>query len=297
MFFSSASRRLGQFNVNQIRLVMAVALLSAAAAVMGLYSGALPRPQLALLALSGVAGLVIGDSAYFVCLTVLGPRRGILLLSLAPAFTAALAVPMLGESLNLAAIAGMAVTLAGVLWVTLERGGAGEIQGKLWVGIAGGIVGAIGQSLGAVLAKAGLGSVGDETWLFAAAGLSRTVEVHPLLGTLVRMIAGGVVLIGFGVLRGSARATLGRLRDRHGMLLTAGGTFFGPFIGVTLSLWALTQTDAAVAATIFATAPVVVIPIVMVVYRQRVSLRAVVGALIAIAGVAMLAYKDQIALS
>ncbi len=296
LFFSVASRRMGQFHVNQIRLVLAVVLLAGASAVAGLFAAPIPTPQLVLLALSGLVGLVMGDSAYFMCLTVLGPRRGVLLLSLAPAFTAALAVPMLGETLNLAGLIGMAVTMAGVLWVSVEQGAPGELQGKMWVGIAGGIVGAIGQALGAVLAKAGLGASAAGTWLAAAAALDEPSPVHALPGTLVRMIAGGVVLVAFGLLRGSALTTLSRLRDRRGMLNTIGGTFFGPFVGVTLSLYALTQTDAAVAATIFATAPVVAIPLVVLLYRQRVSLRAVLGALVAVAGVAILAYKDQIAL-
>ncbi|MCC6575283.1 MAG: DMT family transporter [Planctomycetes bacterium] len=294
VFFSSAARRMGQFHVNQIRLVMAVLLLAASAAAMGLFGAPLPANQMALLAVSGFSGLVIGDSAYFVCLAILGPRRGILLLSLAPAFTAAMAVPMLGEPLNATALIGMAVTLAGSLWVAIEQGAPGEMHGNPWAGIGFGIIGAVGQAFGAVLAKAGLGYVDTATSVAQVARLVEPVAIHPLIGTLVRMVAGGLVLVALGLARGSAPQTLGKLSDRHGMMLTLGGTFFGPFIGVTLSLFALTQTDAAVAATIFATAPVVVIPLVVVLYKQKVSVRAVAGAIVAIAGVAILAFKDQI---
>lgn len=44
-----------------------------------------------------------------------------------------------------------------------------------------------------------------------------------------------------------------------------------------------------------AISPVLVIPIVRVVYKQRITGRAVVGALVAVAGVAVLTFRREIA--
>jgi drug/metabolite transporter (DMT)-like permease len=67
-----------------------------------------------------------------------------------------------------------------------------------------------------------------------------------------------------------------------------GGAVSGPFVGVWLSLIAARYTDVGVAATLMATTPVLIIPLVMFTEGYRPSLRAVLGAVVAIAGVALL---------
>jgi drug/metabolite transporter (DMT)-like permease len=67
-----------------------------------------------------------------------------------------------------------------------------------------------------------------------------------------------------------------------------GGAFFGPFLGVWLSLVAVRLTDVGIAATIMATTPVLVIPILMVLEHYRPTARALVGTAVTVAGVALL---------
>jgi drug/metabolite transporter (DMT)-like permease len=66
---------------------------------------------------------------------------------------------------------------------------------------------------------------------------------------------------------------------------------FTVFIGTFIALWlqqiSLKYTAAGVAQTLFATSPLFVLPVVAVM-GEKVSLRAVLGALLAIAGVGML---------
>ncbi len=295
VFFSAASRRIGQLHVNKIRLLLALVLLAAACAVFGAYQ-AVPAPQLVLLSLSGVVGLALGDAALFSALRIIGPRRGSLIMSLSPGFAAVLMLPLLDETLSWAGVVGMLLTVGGIAWVVLERGQPGEIEGNAAVGVALGVLGAVGQSVGLILAKAGLGAASASSRLgaFAAAGGSAP-PVHPLLGTLVRMLAATVLLFGYGLVTGSLRDTFRALADRRALRMTAAGAVFGPVIGVTLSLTAISLTNTAVAATIMATSPVIVIPLVWIIYRHRVSPRAILGALVAIAGVAVLTYREPIA--
>ena len=70
--------------------------------------------QAALLAVSGIAGLTLGDAAYFYALQTIGPRRGALVLSLHPVFTALLAVAF--------AIAFMAMPMS--MWAHHVAGGS-----------------------------------------------------------------------------------------------------------------------------------------------------------------------------
>lgn len=296
LFFSAAARRIGQFHVNQIRLVEACAMLALACAAFGAFSAA-PTRQLALLALSGLVGLTLGDAALFLSLQIIGPRRGSLIMALAPGFAALMMVPLLGETLGWVGIVGMVITLSGVMWVVLERGQPGEIQGNLLLGVAMGVLGALGQAGGLILSKAGLGMAQPAGLLNALAGIDagNVRTVSPLYGTLVRMLAGTIILVGYCVATGRLGESLRKLKDRKAVGQTTAGAVFGPFVGVTLSLAAVAWTNTAVAATIMAISPVLVIPIVRVVYKQAISWRAVVGALVAFAGVAVLTFRQQVA--
>ena len=71
--------------------------------------------------LSGVVGLAIGDYVYFGALVVIGPRRGVLLMSLAPVFSAISAYWVMGETLGLWAIIGIAMTLFVSVWQLLKE--------------------------------------------------------------------------------------------------------------------------------------------------------------------------------
>jgi len=286
--FAAASRRVGSFHVNQIRLVLACGLLAAACGLAGVYA-AIPPAQLALLALSGVMGLVLGDSAGFHALQVLGARRTSLVMSLCPGFTVVLMTPLLSERLDARALAGMALTWAGVLWASREPGHPGEIEGSAAAGLALGLVAAFGQAAGLVLSKAGLGAAPPGSPL--AAMTPGAATVHPLLGTLVRIGTGAACLVGLSAVRGRLGGSLRAAGDRPAFWWTLGGTVFGPVVGVTLSLVAVTLANTGVAATIMATSPLLVIALVRLVHGHPVTARALLGAVVAVAGVALLTLR------
>jgi drug/metabolite transporter (DMT)-like permease len=110
----------------------------------------------------------------------------------------------------------------------------------------------------------------------------------PFAATHIRAIAGtaGFALL-FTATRSWPRVSRG-LRDRRAMAETAAGSFFGPFLGVGLSLLAVQKTQAGVAATIMALTPVLIVPVVRLTRHEHVSTRAALGALLAFAGVALL---------
>jgi len=296
LFFSAASRRIGQYHVNQIRLVIACVLLSIACAVLQVYQP-VPLNQLVLLGLSGLIGLTLGDAAGFSSLQILGARRASLLGALAPGCAALLMIPMLGESLNWIGVCGMLLTLGGVMWVVLERGHPGEIHGSATLGIVMGLLGAMGQAGGLIFSKAGMGMTSPDGLMNDMAGVdpSTVVPISPVLGTLTRMLAGTVILLAYAAMRMTWGHTWRKLADRKALAQTSAGAFFGPFIGVTLSLVAVKYANTAVAATIMGTSPVLVIPIVAIVYKQKVTMRAVVGAIVAVAGVTILGLRLSIA--
>lgn len=303
-FFGTAGRMVGSRQVNVIRLFGAVVILCAAMLIFGL-DWSIPTAQASLLALSGLIGLVIGDAVYFECLVILGPRRGALLMTLAPVFTALLQLPLLNESLGPVALIGMAVTLAGVAWVVLERASVGEIQGSLRKGVVFGVLGALLQGLGIIVAKAGLGMSPVDgllvQWfelparvLEESQAIVGGVEIHAMYGTLWRMAPSLILLFAWRLLCRDNGQIWQALRHRRAMVYTFVGAFVGPFLGVWFSLYAAGHTTTAVAMTIISIQPVLVIPLVVFALKEKVSPRAVVGALIAIAGVGLLAFRDPL---
>ena len=78
------------------------------------------------------------------------------------------------------------------------------------------------------------------------------------------------------------------LRNPRALLLTAGGAFCGPFLGVWLSLVAVRWATIGVATTIMSIVPILVIPWMFLIYREKPRLMELIGAGIAIAGVGLL---------
>jgi len=66
------------------------------------------------------------------------------------------------------------------------------------------------------------------------------------------------------------------------------GSAIGPFIGVTLSLVAVRNAQTGIAATIMAISPILLIPAAAWIHKERITWRAVAGAILAVGGVAML---------
>jgi len=271
LFFAEAARRVGALRVNLMRLPVALALLSLALAAAGGSLSALDGRRVAWLAASGVVGLVIGDLALFEAMRRIGPRLALLVMSTAPIWASLAGLLALGERPGRLALLGIAVTLAGVTWVVGERR-AGESYGAHeTMGVALAAVGAACQGLGLVLAKIGMAG-----------------EVPALAATWVRMgTATGAIWL-LTALAGRARHVSPVEAARAAGLPILGGAFFGPFLGVWLSLVAARLTEVGVAATIMATTPVLVIPILAVSEGYRPTARALVGTAVTVAGVALL---------
>ena len=283
ILFASAGRRIGALSVNAYRIIMATMLLGVTHLI--LFHTILPPAdgyQWFYMGLSGVAGLALGDFGYFGALVFLGPRRGVLLMAMAPIFAVLSGYFILGEVLSPWNLIGIIVTLSGVLWVILEK----EIhtheppiptRQKVY-GILSGLGGAVGQGLGLVVSKYGM----------LVAGSQGSGPLNTLSATLIRMMVAAAVVWLLVAASGRLPRVLAARRDCAAIRRTFAGAVTGPFIGVWLSMVAVTYAMAGVAATLMALMPVMVIPILWLLYRQKTSLRGIAGAGVAVVGVAIL---------
>ncbi|HWN42769.1 MAG TPA: DMT family transporter [Thermoanaerobaculia bacterium] len=274
LFIEGAARRVGSLTVNLLRLVFAFVFLS----LVGLLSRGQPLPLDATphnwlwLAVSGLAGFTFGDLCLYRAYVVIGPRLSSLMMALVPPITALTGWLLLGETLTPRDLLGMTLTVVGIGWAILDRGRGSE-SGPIAVspaGVALGFGGALGQAVGLILSKIGMAGY------------------DPFAATQVRVIAGtvGYSLL-FFALRWWPNVRTG-LRDRKAVGLSWLGAFFGPFLGVSLSLIAVRDTVSGVAASIMALTPVLIIPLVILFRKERVGIGGLIGALIAVTGVALL---------
>ncbi len=271
--FESASLKIGSLSVNIIRLIMGLVFLSLFTLVhrgMLLPSDA-SRENWIWLSLSGFVGFVFGDLFLFKSYTIIGSRFSMLIMTLVPPITAFFSFFIIGERLTLFHYLGMTLTFLGIAMAIFSRKAKGEkLSLKLKpYGILLAFGGAVGQALGLVLSKLGMKSY------------------DPFAATQIRVIAG---IAGYTVLVtmlsrwGNVRKAL---RNRHGMFLTGVGSFFGPFLGVSFSLIAIRYTEAGIASTIMALVPVFIILPSVIIYKQKVTVAEIIGALVSVGGVAL----------
>lgn len=275
--FESATRRIGPVAVNLFKLTAGTAFL--AAANLALRGLALPLDASGhawlWLSLSGVVGFVIGDYFLFKSYTRISARVAMLVMALAPPLAALLGWLLLGETLSGTDFLGMGLTLAGIAMVVLKRAedGGGLAFNHPAAGVLLALGGAAGQAGGLLLSKYGMGAY------------------SPLAATQIRVLAGAAGFAALFAALGGWRRLPGLLGDRKLVGKMALGSAFGPFLGVSLSLAAIQRTNTGVAATIMAIVPVLIIPPAVLFLRQRVSFLEVLGALVAVAGVALLFLK------
>ena len=274
MAFESAGRRVGSLSVNLIRLVMAFVFISLFCLITRgriFPDDATPHAWL-WLSISGLVGFCIGDLCLFRAFVLVGARISMLIMALVPPITALLGWVLLGEQLEELDWAGMAITICGVAWVVLERKKKEDGRRSrlpLW-GILLAFLGALGQAVGLVLSKLGMG------------------DYNPFAATQIRIIAG---IGGFALLFsfvGWWPKAASALKDRGAFGRINLGAFFGPFLGVSLSLAAVQYTETGVASTIMSIVPVLIIPPAILIFKEKVSPRAVLGAALAVVGVALL---------
>ncbi len=289
LVFTAAGRRIGPTVVNAFRIGLAIVILALIHRIrFGCWVPHAVAGQVFYLALSGIIGLAIGDQALFTSFVDIGPRLAMLLLGTAPIFAAWFGWLALGERLHGIAWIGMTLTIVGVGWVVLERPADASPTrgGRRLRGVILGIIAAACQAGGLLLSKQGMG----HGWLPA------DQHLDPQAATLGRMVfagAGMVPILAFHVFRQHSRATVGYLpprigSPRAGYVFAACGAVIGPTLGVWMSLVASDRAPLGVAQTLCSLPPVFILPFAVLIHKERVSPRAILGALVAVGGTAVL---------
>jgi drug/metabolite transporter (DMT)-like permease len=273
MLFTRAGQEMRPVTMNLFKDVLALALLSLTLPLIGERFSSVPLAALGLLLASGVIGIGIGDTAFFYALGDLGPRRVLLLGTLAPPLTGLIAWAFLGEALSWKGWLGMLVTAAGVVWVITEQSHTAVAQpARRGRGIALGLAAALAQASSSVISR----SVLTQT------------DVSALFSAVIRLAAGVAVLVIWLLV---SRQALGvvpsprRSPRQLGVMLAA--SFIGAYVCMWLQQVAFQNAAAGVAQSLLMTSPVFILPLAAL-GGEKLTWRAVLGVFVAMAGIAML---------
>jgi len=271
--FESASNKIGSLSLNIIRLGIGFVFLS----IFNLFYRGIIFPSDAStenwlwLVLSGLVGFLFGDLFLFKSYTIIGSRFAMLIMTLVPPITALAGWIILGEKLTGMNYLGMCLTILGISLAIFNRnsGKSGFSLKFSYLGLLYAFLGAVGQALGLVLSKFGM------------------KEYDPFAATQIRIIAGFVGFAALITIVKRWRNVWDGLSHRKGMMSAGIGSFFGPFLGVSFSLLAVKHTQTGIASTIMSIVPVLIIPPAIFLFKQKVSVLEIIGALISVIGVTL----------
>lgn len=275
------SKRMGNLTLNVLRMALALlfSLILFAIVVGSPLPVGITSQALGWMLLSGLVGYVIGDFCLFQCYIIIGSRYGQLFMTLAPLAAALMAWVSLGQQMTAMSIVAMLVTLLGIGISVLGRGEHHKVSLKLpFNGVLFAIAAALCQGIGLVLSKIGMDHY-DTTQMPA--------WLIPFSANFLRCIAG---IIGFSLLlyfRDGFTPLREAMYDRKGMIAAIATTIFGPFVGVGFSLMAVQYTNAGIASTLMALTPIIILLPSWWLFRQPITWKAVIGAVISVVGVSL----------
>ncbi len=272
--FESAGKRVGSLSVNLIRLVIGFLFLSVYTSVSRGYFLPLDAGfyEWKWLFISGLIGFVLGDLCLFSAYVRIGARVSMLIMSLAPPVAALIGYIFLGEIMTIMQIVAMVVIIIGISLVILKRDRSLEKKIKFTypaVGLLLAFIGALGQALGLVLSKYGMN------------------DYDAFSATQIRVIAG---IMGFSVIFffiGRWRNVFNAVRNIPALKRITIGAIFGPFLGVSFSLIAIKYTSTGVASSLMAIVPVLIILPSVHIFKERVTVAEIIGAVITVGGVVL----------
>lgn len=291
--FTKAGRVMTVESMNLVRLAMGTFLVFLAALIFdrnffSIFSSDYIGGWL-WLGISGILALGIGDYFGLRMYTILSPRYGSVLTTLSPAMALLMGIIFLNEQLNLIGLCGMAITITGVMTMSLGRKERSNIpdhgHGSVYKGIIFGIISAVCNGAGLALSKKG--------FLTQSALLH---NIHPLTGSFIRFIVATIIVLFFMLANKKLLPNIRNIKVQSGhvLRLAALGVMFGPLLAVSFAMVAIQYINVAVAQTIFALVPVVALFISHFIYKEKISRNALIGVFAAIIGVAVLIWRMEI---
>ena len=274
VLWTVAGEKISATELNLIKAVVASGLVGLTLFLTRIAYVPLSSLNLALMSLSGMIGIGLGDVALFAAFQRIGPTRTSMIKLLSPLLVSLVAFFSLGEKLGVVDLVGMAITILGILLVVSERLPHNQVTPpRFWEGVGLALLATLAEVIGVA---------------FSHQVLVQT-PIDPLWGTLLRLVSAAVFLALFVLLTRQRIGNWLKTSDSSRLVkLIGAGVFCGTFIGLWLQQTVLKTTAAGVAQTFFSASPLFILLIQAAYQRRWPTWRALGGVLVSMAGIALI---------
>jgi drug/metabolite transporter (DMT)-like permease len=224
-------------------------------------------PTLLLLVVSIVAAIVIGDTAYFDSTRRIGLARGMTISMTYPLLSALLAAAFLDEALTARTAVGSLVTLAGLALIVRGGPDGAVAPDGWWIGVAGAVLAAVAWAVSVVALKAPLR------------------EVDAVTAQAIRLPIAGALLFATPWARGTVSQVRGGDRSVVTKLIVLSAL---TAVSSVMFVAGVKYAGVAVTVVLSSTAPMFAMPLGVIVLGERLTIRPILGTVIAVGGIAML---------
>ena len=232
------------------------------------------------LTLSGLVGIVAGDTLYFRCLQILGARRALLISCASPLFATILGFQFLGQQIGWVVLAGILLTVLGVATVVSDRRAdveaPGLLPGRFEMGIALGLLGAVCQAVGGMFSTLGLKG-----------------DCGALEATMIRLVVAGIATVLMLMAQSETRKSLAKTFRFEYLKIIVPATAIGTWLGIWSSQISYKYADLAIAQTLMSTCPLFAIPVVWFAFGHKATRLAIIGTIVAIVGIGLTVQKNE----
>lgn len=269
-------RQLGAISFNALRLLCVALILSFYLISTGQID--FPANNLTVsLVLSGFIGIYIGDTLLYGSVKRLGPRLAGLLFATNAPISFLMGVYWLDETYELINFIGVVCVTGGVMLALAFRRSAGvhhweQSIGRVGVGIVAGFLAAVSQSIGTFIAFDAM-----------------RAGTNPILATAIRVwVSFGCLFLTLIITRGTTGFSAYRTMNLSVAMKVIASGLLGMGIGMSLLLWAIKVSPIGIVATLSATTPVLLLPLVWLLTKERPRSSSAWAALVVVIGVSMI---------
>ncbi len=267
-YFESCGKKIGSFNLNMTRLIFGLIFIMTYNLLVNgmIFPTNASSETIMLMAISGFIGIFLGDLLLFEAFVLLSARITLLIFFAVPPLTSLLSFIFLDDIMNIKEVVGMVVILLGIYLVVSKKDTSkskGTVSKK-------GLLFAIGatflQAVGNVFSK------------------SAVVDYNPFLSAEIRLIAGLLAFVVLYTVKGHWKIYLETFKDKKVLLHIGIGSFFGPFLGIALTLVSLQYLNAGISATLTSMSPIILIPYVALIKKEKITKYDIIGTIVAFLG-------------
>lgn len=275
IIFEAATKKSDSISVNVLRLISGIIFLG----VITFFTKGMFLPfdsnsnNWTFLGISGIIGLFFGDMFLYEAYFLIGARLSMLFLTMTPLIVGFFGFLFLGEILTPLQITAMFITCSGILMVVIKPKNKNSNErklspkGLLFISLAVTL-----EAMGNVFTKMGAQNYDASS------------------STQIRMICAMTVFLFYLTFRKKWGQIIHTAKDLKTFALILAGTIVSTS-GITFLVAAFNRINTGVASTISSMSPVIIIPISVIVFKEKVKFKEVLGAIISVLGIALFFLK------